>query len=116
MKRKIYGKYNKISRQIELITIMNNDEEAQMSFAIANEKAMEQNKYYNPDNYQIIVLGVLEMEGDEAGIIYEYSKDFPYKLDNIPYGFKNFHNEPSVQDTTVKDEERAKEIKKESRI
>lgn len=116
MKRKIYGKYNKISKQIELITLMSNDEEAQLSFAIANDKAKEQNKYYDENNYQIIALGVLEMEGEEAGIKYEYKNDFPYKLDNIPYGFKNFHNQESTKDTTVKDEKRIKEIREESRV
>ena len=83
MKRKLYAKYNKRARQIEFVFVDINDDEALFKYHQANEEAESKNKYYRSEDYSLICLGVLNMEGEqkEVGIIYDYKKDFPFIFD-----------------------------------
>lgn len=115
MIRKLYGKLNKRTKQIEAVWVSHNDEQAQYEFTIANMQAEEQNRFYDSSNYGLICFGVLEMEGENIGIKYEYAKDYPFIFDEV----KDFqipkHNQPNMEDITV-DGERAEKIKKEAKI
>lgn len=118
MKRKLYAKYNKRSRLIEFVFIDINDDEACYKFEKANIEAEEQNKFYNSDDYKLICLGVLEMEGesDKVGIIYDYKNDFPVIFDEIKDGQKPKYNETYLKNISVNDKEKIEEIKRRSKI
>lgn len=111
MKRKLYAKYNKRSQQIEFVFVDINDDEALFKYHQANEEAELQNKYYREEDYYLICLGVLNMEGkvDEVGIIYDYEKDFPVIFDKIDENKKPKHNQRYFESMKTNDE-RSKEI------
>lgn len=115
MKRKLYGKYNKRSKQIEVTFVDINDEQAAYNFQIANMKAEEQNPFYNSNDYNLVCLGVIQMEGEknQIGIIYEYSKDFPVMYDNFDDFQKPKYNETYFKNMSKENE---KEIKERSGI
>lgn len=112
MKRKLYAKYNKRSKLIEFVFIDVNDDEAIYKFEQANMEAEEKNRFYNKDDYMLISLGVINMEGEaeEVGIIYEYETDFPYLFDNVREDQKPKYNETYFKNIQVWDEKRIKEI------
>lgn len=112
MKRKLYAKYNKRAKQIEFVFVDINDEEALFKYHQANEEAEMKNKYYRGEDYSLICLGVLNMEGKdkEVGIIYEYSKDFPFVFDNISEEQKPKYNQKYFENMKV-DKEREEELK-----
>lgn len=85
MKRKLYAKYNKRSRLIEFTFIEVNDDEAIYKYEQASIQAEEQNRFYNYNDYALICLGVINMEGDvdEIGIDQQLIKDFPYTFDKV---------------------------------
>lgn len=85
MKRKLYAKYNKRSRLIEFTFIEVNDDEAIYKYEQANIQAEQQNMFYRSEDYALICLGVIVMEGDieEVGIEQTLMKDFPYAFDKI---------------------------------
>lgn len=118
MKRKLYAKYNKRSRLIEFVFIDINDDEACYKFEKANIEAEEQNKFYNSDDYKLICLGVLEMEGEssEVGIIYDYKDDFPVIFDEIKDGQKPKYNETYLKNISINDKEKIEEIKRRAKI
>lgn len=95
MKRKLYAKYNKRAQQIEFVFLGVNDEEALFNYNIANDKAETENKWYRAEDYSLICLGVVNMEGesDKVGIIYEYAKDFPFIFDEVKTNQKPKYNE-----------------------
>lgn len=111
MKRKLYAKYNKRAQQIEFVFVDINDEEALFKYHQANEEAESKNKYYRSEDYSLISLGVLEMEGKdkEVGIIYEYKNDFPFTFDRTEDFVKPKYNEKYFQSMKV-DKEREEEI------
>lgn len=99
MKRKLYAKYNNRTQMIEFIFIEINDEEAIYKFCQANMQAEEQNKFYNSEDYTLICLGVLQMEGSkkEVGIIYDYKDDF-----NIIFGEIQDYQKPKYNQAYFK--------------
>lgn len=111
MKRKLYAKYNKRAKQIEFVFVDINDEEALFKYHQANEEAETKNKYYRSEDYTLICLGVINMEGKEkeVGIIYDYKNDFPFIFDRVEDEIKPKYNEKYFNSMKV-DEERAKEI------
>lgn len=111
MKRKLYAKYNKRARQIEFVFVDINDDEALFKYHQANEEAELKNKYYRGEDYSLICLGVINMEGadKEVGIIYEYEKDFPFVFDNINENQKPKYNQKYFESMKV-EKEREKEI------
>lgn len=113
MKRKIYAKYNKRTKMIEFIFMDVNDEQAEYNFALANLKATETNPYYNEEDYGIICLGVVNMEGEEeeVGIIYDYKESFPFVFDKVKEGQKPKYNSDYFKDIQVRNEERIKQLK-----
>lgn len=115
MKRKLYAKYNKRAKQIEFVFVDINDDEALFKYHQANEEAEIKNKYYRSEDYSLICLGVLEMEGKdkEVGIIYEYKNDFPFVFDNIDENQKPKYNQKYFESMKV-DEEKAKKLKNKS--
>lgn len=115
MKRKLYAKYNKRAKQIEFVFVDINDDEALFKYHQANEEAELKNKYYRGEDYSLICLGVLNMEGEdrEVGIIYEYKKDFPFVFDNIDESQKPKYNQKYFENMKV-EKERAEEIKNKS--
>lgn len=115
MFRKLYGRYNKRSQQLETIFLMPNDNEALYNFSLSHIEAKKNNPYHDEDNYQLICLGVLEMEGENCGIIYNYSKDYPVKFDEIPDGLKPKHNVNGTENITVNDKELKEKLINESR-
>ena len=117
MKRKIYAKYNKRTNMIEFIFMDVNDEQAEYNFALANLKAIENNQYYNEEDYTLICLGVVEMEGkpDEVGIIYDYKEAFPFVFDSVREGQKPKYNSDYFKDIQVRNEERINQLKNISR-
>lgn len=112
MKRKLYAKYNKRAKQIEFVFVDINDDEALFKYHQANEEAELKNKYYRSEDYYLICLGVLNMEGEhnEVGIIYDYKKDFPVTFDKIDENTKPKYNEKYFESMKV-DKEREKELK-----
>ena len=117
MKRKIYAKYNNRTKMIEFIFVDVNDEQAEYNFALSNLKAIENNPYYNENDYKLICLGVLDMEGEakEVGIIYDYKDDFPFVFDEIKDGQKPKYNTDYFKNIQVRNEERIKQLKNISR-
>lgn len=117
MKRKIYAKYNNRTKMIEFIFVDINDEQAEYNFALSNLKAIENNPYYNENDYKLICLGVLKMEGEskEVGIIYDYKNDFPYVFDEVEEGKKPKYNTEYFKDIQVKNNERIEQLKNASR-
>lgn len=115
MKRKLYAKYNKRAKQIEFVFVDINDDEALFKYHQANEEAELKNKYYRGEDYSLICLGVLNMEGEpkEVGIIYDYANDFPFIFDSIKDGQKPKYNERYFQNMKV-DKEREEELKTKS--
>lgn len=115
MKRKLYAKYNKRAKQIEFVFVDINDDEALFKYHQANEEAETKNKYYRSEDYALICLGVLNMEGKdkEVGIIYEYEKDFPFVFDNISEEQKPKYNQRYFNNMRV-DKEREAEINEKS--
>lgn len=95
MKRKLYAKYNKRSQQIEFVFLGVNDDEALFNYNIANDKAETENKWYRAEDYRLICLGVLCMEGapQEVGIIYDYKNDFPFVFGEVKEDQKPKYNE-----------------------
>lgn len=114
MKRKLYAKYNRRSQQIEFVFVEINDDEACYKYEQANIIAEEQNKFYNSEDYRLICLGVLNMEGesDKVGIIYDYKKDFPVVFDEIKDSCKPRYNEKYFESMKVDNEKKAKIIEK----
>lgn len=117
MKRKIYAKYNNRTKMIEFIFVDVNDEQAEYNFALSNLKAIENNQYYNEDDYKLICLGVLNMEGEanEVGINYDYKKDFPFVFDDVKEGQKPKYNTDYFKNIQVKNNERIEQLKNISR-
>ena len=117
MKRKIYAKYNKRTKMIEFIFVDINDEQAEYNFALSNIQAAEKNPYYNEDDYCIICLGVLNMEGEaeEVGIVYDYKDDFPFIFDKVREGQKPKYNAEYFKDIQVRNEKRIEQLKNISR-
>lgn len=117
MKRKLYAKYNKRSKMIEFVFLGVNDDEALFNYNIANDKAESENKWYRSEDYSLICLGVINMEGehDKVGIIYDYAKDFPVVFDDIKDGQMPKYNQKYFNDMSVS-EEKIKEIKNKSNI
>lgn len=113
MKRKLYAKYNKRSKMIEFTFIDVNDDQAIFKYEQANDKAEEENKYYNREDYYLICLGVLNMEGEpeEVGIIYDYKEDFNVVFDKIKDEQKPKYNQKYFEDMRV-DKKREEEIKR----
>ena len=95
MKRKLYAKYNKRSQQIEFVFLAVNDEEALFNYNIANDKAETENKWYRAEDYNLICLGVIDMEGipQKVGINYDYKEDFPFVFDDVKTNQKPKYNE-----------------------
>lgn len=118
MRRKLYAKYNKRSKMIEFVFIDVNDDEACYKFEKANLEAEEQNRFYNSEDYKLICLGVLNMEGEsqEVGIIYDYKEDFPFVFDEIKDGQKPKYNETYLKNISVNDKEKAEELKRRAKI
>lgn len=114
MKRKLYAKYNKRARQIEFVFVDINDDEALFKYHQANEEAELKNKYYRSEDYLLICLGVLNMEGKEkeVGIIYEYSQSFPFIFDNIDDNQKPQYNQRYFESMKVDKEKQFKIIEK----
>lgn len=114
MKRKLYAKYNKRSKLIEFVFVDVNDDEACYKYEQANIQAEEQNKFYNADDYKLICLGVLTMEGEteEVGIIYEYKNDFPIVFDKIKDSCKPKYNEKYFESMKVNEERKNQIINK----
>ena len=116
MKMKIYTIYNERSELQEGLFLARNDKEAQYMFAIRNKKMEQESRYFDESIYKLKCLGVIEMEGENSGILYEYAKDFPYQFDSIPDGIlPTKHDQESIENIDVKDEKREKELIKESR-
>lgn len=115
MKRKLYAKYNKRAKQIEFVFVDINDDEALFKYHQANEEAESKNKYYRSEDYSLICLGVLNMEGEEkeVGIVYEYKKDFPFIFDRTEDFVKPKYNQKYFESMKV-DEETEKNIKNKS--
>lgn len=111
MKRKLYAKYNKRSKMIEFVFVDINDDEACYKYEQANIQAEEQNKFYNSEDYTLLSLGVIIMEGetDEIGIVYEYEKDFPVVFDKIKDSCKPKYNQKYFESMKVS-KERGEEI------
>lgn len=99
MKRKLYAKYNRRSKLIEFVFVDVNDDNAIYNYELANIKAAKENPFYNSDDYRLICLGVLNMEGEakEVGIIYDYKDDFNVVFDEIEDGQKPKYNEQSFR-------------------
>ena len=116
MKRKLYAKYNRRAKQIEFVFVDINDEEALFKYHQANEEAELKNKYYRSEDYYLISLGVLNMEGEEkkVGIIYDYKDDFPFIFDRVSDNKKPKFNEKYFQNMKV-DEKRKLEIETKSK-
>lgn len=116
MKRKLYAKYNKRAKQIEFVFVDINDEEALFKYHQANEEAELKNKYYRSEDYSLICLGVLNMEGKatEVGIIYEYKKDFPFIFDYIEDEQKPKYNQRYFESMKV-EKEREEELKRKAK-
>lgn len=110
MYKKLYAKYNKRSEQIEFIFLMNNDNEALYNYALSEIKAKESNRYYDENDYKLMCLGVIEANGNEAGIKYEFEKDFPIVFNEIPDYCKPKYNTDSITDATVRDESLKQQI------
>ena len=108
MKRKLYAKYNRRSKQIEFVFVEINDDEACYKYEQANIIAEEQNKFYNSEDYRLICLAVLNMEGEsnEVGIIYDYGKDFPVVFDEIKDSCKPQYNQKYFDSMKVDNEKR----------
>ena len=108
MKRKLYAKYNNRTKMIEFIFIEVNDDEAIYKFCQANMQAESQNPFYNADDYTLICLGVLNMEGDkkEVGIIYDYKDDFNVVFGEIQDYQKPKYNEAYFKNINVSDKEK----------
>ena len=117
MKRKLYAKYNKRSKMIEFVFLGVNDDEALFNYNIANDKAESENKWYRSEDYELICLGVIMMEGEshQVGIIYEYEVDFPYTFDKIKDGEMPKYNQKYFKEMGVS-EEKEKEIKNKANI
>ncbi len=115
MKRKLYAKYNKRAKQIEFVFVDINDDEALFKYHQANEEAELKNKYYRGEDYSLITLGVIEMEGEakEVGIIYDYKNDFPFIFDNVGEDQKPKYNQKYFDNMKV-EKEREEEIKNKS--
>ena len=113
MKRKLYAKYNKRTNMIEFVYIDINDEQAQYNFAMSNLKAIEQNPYYNEEDYSLICLAVINMEGteEEVGVIYEYKDDFNVIFDKIKDGQKPKYDTEYFKDIQVRNEETIRLLK-----
>lgn len=114
MKRKLYAKYNKRARQIEFVFVDINDEEALFKYHQANEEAEEKNRYYRKEDYYLISLGVLNMEGSEkeVGIIYQYKEAFPFVFDRVEDNQKPKYNEKYFNNMKVSEEKKQEIIKK----
>ena len=117
MKRKLYAKYNKRSKMIEFVFIGVNDDEAIYNYSLANLKAEKENPFYQSEDYHLICLGVLNMEGEaeEVGIIYDYKNDFNVVFDKIKDYQLPKYNEEYFRSMKVS-EERAEEIKESAKI
>lgn len=111
MKRKLYAKYNRRSKLIEFTFIGVNDDEAIYNYTMANMKAENENPFYNSEDYRLICLGVLNMEGEakDVGIIYDYKDDFNVVFDEIEDGKKPKYNQSYFENIQAK-KEREKEI------
>lgn len=111
MKRKLYAKYNRRSKMIEFVFIGVNDDEAIYNYSMANIKAEKENPFYNEEDYRLICLGVINMEGEtkEVGIMYEYANDFNVVFDEIEDGKKPKYNQQYFKDMSVS-KEREQEI------
>lgn len=111
--RKVYCVYNEMSQQIDskYLILCNNDEEAQYSHAISMDKEKEKNPYFREQDFKLLCLGVIETEGEKAGIIYEYKEDYPVKFDKIKNFWKPKHEEPTEKPMKVSDEEKREIIK-----
>ena len=114
MKRKLYAKYNRRSKQIEFVFVEINDDEACYKYEQANIIAEEQNKFYNSEDYRLICLGVINMEGEskEVGIIYEYKEDFPVVFNEIKDSCKPKYNQKYFESMKVDNEKKAQIIEK----
>ena len=117
MKRKLYAKYNKRSKMIEFVFLAVNDDEAMYSYELANIKAEDENPFYNANDYKLICLGVIKMEGEakEVGIIYDYKDDFNVVFDEIEDGKKPKHNQRYFDKMNVSKEKEEK-IKERAQI
>lgn len=102
---------------IEFTFIDVNDDEAIFKYEQANIKAEEENPFYRSEDYQLICLGVVKMEGEpnEVGIIYDYSKDFPVVFGQIEDGQKPKYNQRYFEKMKVS-EEREKELREKAGI
>ena len=112
MKRKLYAKYNNRTQMIEFIFVEVNDDEAIYKFCQANMQAEEQNRFYNSDDYTLICLGVLNMEGskEEVGIIYDYKDDFNVVFGEIKDWQKPKYNESYFKNMNISEKEKQEEI------
>lgn len=112
MKRKLYAKYNNRTKMIEFVFIEVNDDEAIYKFCQANMQAEEKNPFYNSEDYTLICLGVLKMEGekDEVGILYEYKNDFNVVFGEIKDFQKPKYNETYFRNINVSDKQKQDDI------
>lgn len=112
MKRKLYAKYNIRSKLIEFVFIEVNDDEAAYKYASANMKAELENPFYRQEDYKLICLGVLNMEGmeKEVGIIYDYKDDYPFVFGELTDFQKPKHNEQYFKNMNAKNEAEKQKI------
>lgn len=112
MKRKLYAKYNNRTRMIEFVFIEVNDDEAIYKFCQANMQAESQNPFYNSEDYTLICLGVLNMEGtkEEVGIIYDYKDDFNVVFGEIKDYQKPKYNEAYFKNMNITNKDKQEEI------
>ena len=112
MKRKLYAKYNNRTKMIEFIFIEVNDDEAIYKFCQANMQAEEKNPFYNSEDYTLICLGVLNMEGekDQVGIIYDYKDDFNVVFGEIKDWQKPKYNEAYFKNINILDKEKQEKM------
>lgn len=119
MKRKLYGRYNNRSKQIEFIFLAENDDMAQYQFGLSHLAAIEKNPYHNPNDYSLCVLGVMNMEGEknEVGILIDKDtkNDFPYFFDSVKDGQMPKYNTEYFTDISVKNKE-LKELLEKARL
>lgn len=117
MRRKLYAKYNRRSKMIEFVFLGVNDDEALFNYNIANDKAESENKWYRAEDYALICLGVIEMEGaiGSVGIVYEYAEEFPIAFDEIKDGQIPKYNQKYFNEMKVS-EEKTKEIRERANL
>lgn len=121
-KKKIYAVYNTMSEQIDskYLILANNDNEALYRHAITIDQQLKENKYFRPEDFKLMCLGVIitekEKQNDKIGIAYEYEKDYPVTFDKIPNFWKPKHETPDIENISVTDKKEKEKILNEAKI